>query len=89
VVGLAARTGALVVGEGVEETAQLAKLGALGVQAAQGYLLGRPEPMPDVLPAEPMTVAPAAAADVPVGAAEDGTASTIDAWRRAIGLPAA
>jgi diguanylate cyclase (GGDEF)-like protein len=89
VVGLAARTGALVVGEGVEETAQLAKLGALGVQAAQGYLLGRPEPMPDVLPAEPMTVAPAPAADVPVGAADDGTASTIDAWRRAIGLPAA
>jgi EAL domain-containing protein (putative c-di-GMP-specific phosphodiesterase class I) len=87
VVGLAARTGALVVGEGVEETAQLAKLGALGVNAAQGYLLGRPEPMPEVVPQEPRLVAPAPAA---VAAVEAGDESgSLDAWRRAIGLPAA
>ena len=88
VVGLAARTGALVVGEGVEETAQLAKLGALGVNAAQGYLLGRPEPMPEVVTAE-VQVAPIAAVDLPAAGAAHEAPSSIDAWRRAIGLPAA
>jgi diguanylate cyclase (GGDEF)-like protein len=89
VVGLAARTGALVIGEGVEETAQLAKLGALGVHAAQGYLLGRPEPMPEVVPAAPMPVLPAAAAEPLPAAADDELPSSMSAWRRAIGLPAA
>ncbi len=88
VVGLAARTGALVVGEGVEETAQLAKLGALGVNAAQGYLLGRPEPMPEVVPEAPRLVA-VAPPPVPAADAGEDSGSTMDAWRRAIGLPAA
>jgi EAL domain-containing protein (putative c-di-GMP-specific phosphodiesterase class I) len=82
VVALASRTGALVVGEGVEETAQLAKLGALGVNAAQGYLLGRPEPMPVAArPAPP----PAAAWPAPV----EAVPSPLSAWRQSIGLPAA
>ena len=41
-VALAADIGATVVGEGVEEAADLAVLRELGVNAAQGYLLGRP-----------------------------------------------
>jgi EAL domain-containing protein (putative c-di-GMP-specific phosphodiesterase class I) len=45
VVDLAARTGALVVGEGVEHQAQVAQLTALGVRAAQGFYLGRPGPL--------------------------------------------
>jgi len=90
VVGLAARTGALVVGEGVEETAQLAKLGALGVNAAQGYLLGRPEPMPEVVPSEATAVPHISTVDVPdAHGGEDESPSSMNAWRRAIGLPAA
>jgi EAL domain-containing protein (putative c-di-GMP-specific phosphodiesterase class I) len=41
-VGLAHDIGAMVVGEGVETAADLAVLRALGVDAAQGYLLGHP-----------------------------------------------
>jgi EAL domain-containing protein (putative c-di-GMP-specific phosphodiesterase class I) len=41
-VGLAHDIGAMVVGEGVETSADLAVLRGLGVDAAQGYLLGRP-----------------------------------------------
>jgi diguanylate cyclase (GGDEF)-like protein len=82
VVALASRTGALVVGEGVEETAQLAKLGALGVTAAQGYLLGRPEPMPQ-LPPRPVAPPPA------LVAVDDASHSPMSAWRASIGLPAA
>jgi diguanylate cyclase (GGDEF)-like protein len=84
VVALASRTGALVIGEGVEETPQLAKLGALGVTAAQGYLLGRPEPMPQLLPrpaADPWPAPP------PTGG--EPVASPMSAWRQSIGLPAA
>jgi diguanylate cyclase (GGDEF)-like protein len=88
VVALASRTGALVVGEGVEETAQLAKLGALGVSAAQGYLLGRPEPMPEV--AAPATLErPVPMSEGFPSDAEDELPSALTAWRQAIGLPAA
>jgi diguanylate cyclase (GGDEF)-like protein len=86
VVALASRTGALVVGEGVEETSQLARLGALGVSAAQGYLLGRPEPMAQVLPHAPAAPAPARASSPPMGATATSPMST---WRQSIGLPAA
>jgi EAL domain-containing protein (putative c-di-GMP-specific phosphodiesterase class I) len=41
-VGLARDIGALVIGEGVERPADLEVLRDLGVDAAQGYLLGRP-----------------------------------------------
>jgi diguanylate cyclase (GGDEF)-like protein len=82
VVALASRTGALVVGEGVEETAQLAKLGDLGVTAAQGYLLGRPEPMPQ-LPPRALVPRPAPAPP------EELLPSPMSAWRQSIGLPAA
>jgi diguanylate cyclase (GGDEF)-like protein len=44
---LAARWGAMVVAEGVETPAQLHVLRTLGVPLAQGYLLGRPAPVPD------------------------------------------
>jgi len=37
-------TGALVVAEGVETTAELASLDELGIRYVQGYLLGRPVP---------------------------------------------
>ena len=45
VVELASRTGALVVAEGIEHAAQLSQLGALGIEAGQGYFLGRPGPI--------------------------------------------
>jgi EAL domain-containing protein (putative c-di-GMP-specific phosphodiesterase class I) len=86
VVALATRTGALVVGEGVEETAHLAKLGALGVTAAQGYLLGRPEPLAPVAPRAALGVAqptPNLVAPAPE------VASPMTSWRQSIGLPAA
>ena len=86
VVALASRTGAMVVGEGVEETAQLAKLGALGVNAAQGYLLGRPEPMPELaVPA----ARPEPAWPSPMPEPVETAPSPMSAWRQSIGLPAA
>ena len=42
VVELAARTGALVIAEGIEHESQLDALRALGITAGQGYHLGRP-----------------------------------------------
>ncbi|MGH2402198.1 MAG: EAL domain-containing protein [Candidatus Limnocylindria bacterium] len=45
VVELATRTGALVIAEGIEHGGQLAQLGALGIEAGQGYHLGRPAPL--------------------------------------------
>ena len=45
VVELATRTRALVVAEGIEHPDQLSQLGELGVEAGQGYLLGRPGPI--------------------------------------------
>ncbi|MDQ1746963.1 MAG: diguanylate cyclase [Frankiaceae bacterium] len=42
IIGLADRLGLDVIPEGIEETAQLARLQSLGCQAGQGYLLSRP-----------------------------------------------
>ena len=84
VVALASRTGALVVGEGVEETSQLAKLGALGVTAAQGYLLGRPEPMAQLPPRPVADFRPQ-----PIPTTGEPVSSPMGAWRQSIGLPAA
>jgi diguanylate cyclase (GGDEF)-like protein len=78
VVGLAARTGALVIAEGVERPDQLHDLDGLGVGAGQGYLLGRPGPLP----------APGAK---PAGPSSEGpgrtNAAPMLAWRQSIGLP--
>lgn len=43
-----ASAGLEVIAEGVEEPAQLAWLRAHGCGLAQGYLLGRPAPAPDL-----------------------------------------
>jgi diguanylate cyclase (GGDEF)-like protein len=71
VVELAARTGALVVAEGVEEASQIPQLTAMGISVGQGYHLGHPGPL---------------AARPPV-AAEDHAAGPMAAWRSSIGLP--
>ena len=47
IVAFAVRTGALVIGEGVEHEEQVEQLTALGVTAAQGYLFSRPGPLPE------------------------------------------
>ena len=50
VVELATRTGALVVAEGIEYASQLGPLTALGIEAGQGYHLGRPGPIEQAVP---------------------------------------
>lgn len=83
IVAFAARTGALVIGEGVEDEEQVDQLTQLGVTAAQGYLFSRPGPLPDWAAADaPATPAHAGApAADPLPAAFD-----MDAWRQSIGL---
>jgi diguanylate cyclase (GGDEF)-like protein len=57
-VALASRMGALVIAEGIENADQLATLVELGIDAGQGYHLGRPGPLdlqPDI--ADPVPVA--------------------------------
>jgi len=46
IVGVAEALGATVVGEGIETAAQREHLMALGVRCGQGFLLGRPGPLP-------------------------------------------
>lgn len=81
IVAFAARTGALVIGEGVEHEEQVDQLTQLGVTAAQGYLFSRPGPLPEW-----------GAADAPDPAAAEQAADTLrvandmDAWRQSIGL---
>jgi EAL domain-containing protein (putative c-di-GMP-specific phosphodiesterase class I) len=53
-VRFAAETGSRIVAEGVETQAELETLRALGVHYAQGYLLGRPQPMDQTLPGLPV-----------------------------------
>ena len=86
VVGLAARTGALVIGEGVERPEQLQQLAVLGVTAAQGFLLGRPEPLPASRPA-PAPVAPRAHEHAHAPAEPAAGGAPMHAWRQTIGLP--
>ena len=50
VVELATRMGALVIAEGIEQAAQLNQLSALGIEAGQGYHLGRPGPIEQAAP---------------------------------------
>ncbi len=59
-VAMADRLGRRVVAEGVETTEQLAVAEALGITWAQGYLIGRPQPVDafgsvDAWPAEPLS----------------------------------
>lgn len=74
VVELAARTGALVVAEGIERPAQITPLLRLGVTVGQGFYLGRPAGIDQAL--EPI---PAPASTVAMGGIVD--------WRQSIGLP--
>jgi diguanylate cyclase (GGDEF)-like protein len=87
VVSFASRTGALVVGEGVERPEQVAQLLALGVPAGQGYLLGRPGALPesDVVAARVPLFQPVRR----VEAAVPSSSAELAAWRNSIGLPAA
>ena len=71
VVELAARTGALVVAEGVEEAAQIPQLTSMGISVGQGYHLGRPGPL----------------VARPSFAVEEHTGGPMAAWRSSIGLP--
>ncbi|MDP4302269.1 putative bifunctional diguanylate cyclase/phosphodiesterase [Leptothrix discophora] len=48
IVGLATTLGLRVVAEGVETQAQFERVAALGCEAFQGYLFGRPQPLADV-----------------------------------------
>ncbi|MEO5986888.1 MAG: EAL domain-containing protein [Candidatus Limnocylindria bacterium] len=72
VVDLAARTGAMVIAEGIEHATQLAPLTALGILHGQGYHLGRPGPLER---------APEPATRVP-----ELTSAGVAGWRESMGL---
>ena len=76
VVELAARTGALVVAEGIERSAQIGPLLRLGITAGQGFYLGRPGPLEQAMVPviTPMTTPTEAI-------------NGVAAWRQSIGLP--
>ena len=81
VVGLADQSDALVIAEGLEHEEQVAHVASLGVRAGQGYLLGRPGPLPAYPPPSGRGVLPirmSTGIDDLVGVA---------AWRQSIGLP--
>lgn len=82
IVAFASRTGALVIGEGVEHEDQVEQLRHLGVTAAQGFLFSRPGPLP-AWGAEPriLRVAPEPAPVEPTL-----SEASLDAWRQSIGL---
>jgi diguanylate cyclase (GGDEF)-like protein len=84
VVALAGRTGALLVAEGIEYPEQLEQLDRLGITIGQGYLLGRPGPLPGTEAAVAESVAPVAMAGT-LEAALGG--ASMSAWRQSIGLP--
>ena len=52
VVAFGSRMGALVIAEGVEESAQLGPLAELGIEVGQGYHLGRPGPIEEPVAVE-------------------------------------
>jgi diguanylate cyclase (GGDEF)-like protein len=87
VVGLAVRTGALVVGEGIEEQEQVRQLAALGVGAGQGYHLGRPGPLPGTTAPRPIA-ATTRPTPIRAGGGEPLAVSPqMTSWRQSIGLP--
>lgn len=67
VVDFSANLGATVVAEGIETAGELLMLASLGVNAGQGYYLGRPAPLPL---AEPPALDPPAALTPPVAAVD-------------------
>ena len=77
VVQLAARTGALVVAEGIERSAQMGPLLRLGITAGQGFYLGRPGPLEQAV-APLTTLFQAIPSEAMAG---------VSAWRQSIGLP--
>ncbi|HEY8771918.1 MAG TPA: bifunctional diguanylate cyclase/phosphodiesterase [Candidatus Limnocylindria bacterium] len=89
IVAFATRTGALVIGEGVEHEEQVEQLTQLGVTAAQGFLFSKPGPLPDWAGEKRLKRAadrpkrPVAGQAGPAGQEED---ADLDAWRRKIGL---
>ncbi len=72
VVDLAARTGAMVIAEGIEHATQMAPLAALGILHGQGYHLGRPGPLER--------------APLPAHRVPELTAAGVAAWRESMGL---
>lgn len=60
----AAETGSRVVAEGVETEGELAAVQGLGVQCVQGYLLGRPAPLAELLTLVPSQQTPVHASQV-------------------------
>jgi diguanylate cyclase (GGDEF)-like protein len=85
IVAFATRTGALVIGEGVEHEEQVEQLTQLGVTAAQGFLFSRPGPLPDWAGEKRLKRAADRPKRAPVGAVAEEDAD-LDAWRRKIGL---
>ncbi|HET6381618.1 MAG TPA: EAL domain-containing protein [candidate division Zixibacteria bacterium] len=83
VVSFAARTGAVVIGEGIEHPEQVDQLTGLGVRLGQGFLLGRPAPLPGPVATRP---GPMATTRRPIPASET-VGSGMAAWRQSIGLP--
>jgi diguanylate cyclase (GGDEF)-like protein len=83
VVALAGRTGAMLVAEGVEYPEQLEQLERLGITIGQGFLLGRPGPLPgaEAAIAEPAPLSMATTLETALGGA------SMSAWRQSIGLP--
>ena len=60
----AAETGSRVVAEGVETEGELMAVQGLGVQCVQGYLLGRPAPLTELLTLVPSQQTPIHASQV-------------------------
>jgi diguanylate cyclase (GGDEF)-like protein len=77
IVDLASRMGAFVIAEGIEHAWQIGQLTALGIDAGQGFYLGRPGPIlvAYAAPSEP----------VPVLESDAGSVG-VNAWRQSIGL---
>ncbi len=79
VVGLATQTDALVIAEGLEHEGQVTQVAKLGVRAGQGYLLGRPAPLPP-FPAR------RGGGELPRPRHLDDELVGVAAWRQSIGL---
>ena len=80
VVGLAMQTDALVIAEGLERDEEVRQVTDLGVRAGQGFLLGRPAPLPGgeaLPPRSGISPLPVRTGDELVG---------VSAWRQSIGL---
>src|SRR4029453_11490950 len=52
----AERSGARVIAEGIETEAHAHRAAALGADLAQGWLFGRPGPLPEAIPAAPAVI---------------------------------